>query len=462
MITPDSSEKIRISYKQIREMAKDGKCRIHFIGIGGVSMYSLARLTLAYGARVSGSDRENSSRLDSLRLLGAEVTLGHKKDNVFGADLIVYSHAISDQNPELLEGRALNLPIVQRAEYLGAIMHNYSTKIGVCGSHGKSTTVAMLDAIFSYAGRDPTTLSGADLPILEPYRIGGRDLLIYEACEYRDSFLRFSPDLALALNLELDHTDYFPDLDALKKSFTKALCRAKTAVISGDDPNLSKIKSELSSQVVTFGFSSGCDYKYEINSFLKGGFSFSLRRFGSLVDEFSLNIPGVYNLTNAAAAITTAMERGVDISDIKLGIESFQGIPRRLEYLGNYGRRPVYYDYAHHPTEISAALSALRSITDRAITLVFCPHTYTRTKSLFSELALSLSEADYPIITDIYAAREEPIEGVTSQILAESIGGRAVYCPDDEILNMINSRTAGIIVLMGAGDLSKIKNQLIK
>ena len=149
MITPDSSEKIRISYKQIREMAKDGKCRIHFIGIGGVSMYSLARLTLAYGARVSGSDRENSSRLDSLRLLGAEVTLGHKKDNVFGADLIVYSHAISDQNPELLEGRALNLPIVQRAEYLGAIMHNYSTKIGVCGSHGKSTTVAMLDAIFS-------------------------------------------------------------------------------------------------------------------------------------------------------------------------------------------------------------------------------------------------------------------------------------------------------------------------
>ena len=202
-------------------------------------MYSLARLTITLGAMVSGSDREDSARTRELELLGAGVSIGHNPDNIRGADLVVYSHAIDDDNPELLAARQADIPTLSRPEYLGALMQKYKRRIGVSGSHGKSTTVAMLDCIFSCAGCNPTTLSGSDLPIGEPMRIGGSGTLIYEACEYKDAFLSFSPWVAVGLNLELDHTDYFADLEAIKTSFAKAIGSAASfAVINGDDPNL--------------------------------------------------------------------------------------------------------------------------------------------------------------------------------------------------------------------------------
>lgn len=436
---------------------------VHFIGIGGVSMYSLARLTLKLGARVSGSDREDSDRLRELSLLGAEVHIGHSAEWVEGAELVVYSQAIDESNPERTEADRRGINLISRSEYLGMLMLNYSRRIGVSGSHGKSSTTALLDCIFSRAGTDPTTLSGAELPIGEPMRLGGRELLIYEACEYRDSFLDFSPTASVYLNLELDHTDYFENIDALKRSFSKSLKSvADFAVINGDDPNLAEIKESARCRIVTFGSGEHNDYRYSITSFEAVGYRFALYRFGNRIGEFSLGIPGSFNLSNATAAIVTAIESGVDIGIIRDAVASFSGIPRRLEHIGARFGRPVYYDYAHHPTEIEASINALRLLTGRPITVIFKPHTFSRTKALWREFISSLSMADSLVLCEIYPARERPIEGVTSEALARAIGSSARFCTDREIIEYIDLHTEGTIVLMGAGDLENIRKRILK
>ncbi len=441
-----------------------GACgRIHFIGIGGVSMYSLARLTLKLGVRVSGSDREDSDRLRELSLLGVLVHIGHSAEWVVGADLVVYSQAIDKGNSERMEADRRGINLISRSEYLGMLMLSYSRRIGVSGSHGKSSTTALLDSIFSRAGADPTTLSGAELPIGEPMRLGGRELLIYEACEYRDSFLDFSPTASVYLNLELDHTDYFENIDALKRSFAASLGGvSRLAVINGDDPNLAEIKDSARCRRVTFGSGEQNDYRYSITSFEEAGYRFALCRFGSGIGEFTLNIPGSFNVSNATAAIVTAIESGVDIEIIRDAVASFSGIPRRLEHIGTRFGRPVYYDYAHHPTEIEASINALRLHTRRPITVIFKPHTFSRTQALWRDFISSLSMADSLVLSEIYPAREEPIEGITSETLARAIGSSARFCTDGEIIEYIDLHTEGTIVLMGAGDLENIRKRILK
>jgi UDP-N-acetylmuramate--alanine ligase len=452
-----------LSYKEIADISYDRGKTVHFVGVGGVSMYSLAGLTADRGARVQGSDREDSPRLFSLRLSGAEVFIGHIGENVRGADLVVYSHAILPDNPELTEAKRLGIPTVSRAEYLGALMLGYKSRIGVSGSHGKSSTTAMLDLIFSYAGTSPTTLSGADLTIGGPLRLGSDGLMIYEACEYRDSFLRFCPTASIALNLELDHTDYFADLEELKHSFAKALGRAtEFALINGDDQNLKDIADKIKARVITFGASEGNTYRYMITSFKQVGFGFSVLRNGVKLGDFELNIPGVFNIANATAAIAVSLEYGIDVATVSEALALYRGIPRRLEYIGSRFNRPVFYDYAHHPTEIKASIDALKMQGNSPLTVIFKPHTYSRTRDLWDELCSSLSEADHVLLTDIYPAREEMIEGINSVRLAEEIGDKARYCRDDEILTQLDFYTSGAIVLMGAGDLEEIKRNILK
>ena len=452
----------KITYDEIIRISHSGH-KIHFVGIGGVSMYSLARLANNLGATVSGSDRDSSPRTDTLSSLGIEISIGHRAENVNGASLVVYSHAIGEDNPELTYAKAHNIPTVSRAEYLGAVMLKYRSRIGVSGSHGKSTTTAILDAIFSHAGAMPTTLSGADLPTGDPLRLGSSDLLIYESCVYRDSFLRFTPTVAIGLNLELDHTDYFPDIEALRNSFLRAFNRADDLVIlSGDDSNFKKIIPKILPKVITFGRSMGNTYRYDITGFCEGNFAFDLYKFENKIGSFALHLPGAFNLHNATAAIVTAIEMGIDIDKVCEAVSAFRGIPRRLELIGRAWGRDVYYDYAHHPTEIGASITALRGLNCGEITVVFKPHTYSRTKSLWSEMCSSLSLADYVVLTDIYAAREESIPGITSENLARDIGENAVYIKDIEAAEYIIKNTRGAIVLMGAGDLTEIKNQLIR
>ena len=425
-------------------------------------MYSLARLTLARGAAVSGSDREENNNVRQLMLLGCRVYIGHSPENARGADLVVYSQAISPDNPELVASRKTSIPTVSRADYLGALMLDYSTRIGVSGSHGKSTTVAMLDCIFTDCGESASVLSGADLTIGEPFRFASKGRLIYEACEYKDSFLSFSPTVAVGLNLELDHTDYFSDITQIKSSFTKALGRATDlAILSGDDQNLMDIRKDLPCRTLTFGRSDGCDYRYSIISYLDRGYLFSVFRQGSEIGRFVLNIPGEYNVHNATAAITVAIEQGISVEHIANAIASYGGIARRLQPIGRRFDREVFYDYAHHPTEIAAAINALKTHIRRPITVIFKPHTYSRTKSFWQELCASLSLADYVILLDIYPAREQPIEGVSSEKLAEEIGKSAIYSSDDELFKNLDLHTRGAIVLMGAGDFKDIKTRII-
>ncbi len=450
--------------KQLHALLKKTHLRIHFIGIGGVSMYGLACLAKSMGADVSGSDISSVDRIRELSMHGIPVFRDHRSENIGEAELVVYSHAISEDNPELGFARESGILTVSRAEYLGAIMLLYKTKIGVSGTHGKSTTTAMLGHIFEFAWAAPTVLSGSDLPSGEPMKIGGKDNLIYEACEYKNSFLSFSPSVAIALNLEFDHPDYFADLAELKTSFVKALARAtKFALISDDDENLKSITAQIKkkTKVVTFGTKPSADYSYFINSFTDTGYDFTVTHLGKK-HKFSLNILGTHNVTNAVAAIAAALELGFDADIIARAVESFSGIPRRLELVGNRHGRAIYYDYAHHPTEISASISTLKLALGDTLTVVFKPHTYTRTASLWEDFCSALSLADKVIITDIYPAREQPIDGVNSRRLAEDIGDIAEYASDTEVIDIIDAQhTRGAIVLMGAGELENVKYDVL-
>ena len=451
------------TYSAIRKICFDKSSTVHFIGIGGVSMCSLAMLTRHYGAGVSGSDREASERTRSLAESGIDLTIGHNTEKVKSADLVVYSHAIADNDPELVTAREMGIPVVSRAEYLGAAMLGYNCRIGVSGSHGKSTTTAMLALIFEYAGLNPTVMSGADLLGGLPYKIGDGHTMIYEACEYKDSFLHFLPTVTVGLNLELDHTDYFDGMDHLSASFVKALGRASSfSLINGDDYHLGSIINKIKCPTITFGANENNDYHYSITSFKKVGYAFSVFYKGERVGDFELNIPGAFNLYNATAAIVIAKERGISLNIIADAIKRYSGIKGRLEYIGERYGRPVYYDYAHHPTEIAASINALRQIYSEPITVVFKPHTFSRTASLWHEFCASLSLANYAVITDIYPAREEPIEGINSSRLAGDIGRYAMYCPAGDVADTVDLYTQGVVVLMGAGNFEKIKSSILK
>ncbi len=455
-------DKNKLTADEIRKLVNSPESVIHFIGIGGVSMYTLARLAARQGVKVTGSDRTPSSRTRDLSMRGISVKIGHDSSNVDGATLVVYSHAISDTNPELRYAKNLAIPCVSRPEFMGAMMLAFRSRIGVSGTHGKSTTVAMLDLIFSSALCEPTTLSGADLSIGSPIREGGEDLLLYEACEYRDSFLSFSPSVAVALNLEYDHPDYFEDIKALKASFRRAISRAtQFAVVNLDDENLSEIIPEIKSRVVTFGQSERAEYRYLITGFFDTGFEFMVYHNKMAIEKFRLNIPGVHNVSNAAAAIVTALEYGIDATTVAGAISSYRSISARLELVGSRHGRPVYLDYAHHPKEIQATINTLKLLCRDMLTVVFKPHTYSRTAALWEDFSASLSLADHIILTDIYPAREQPIKDINSRRLAQDIGDRAIFSPDYEVAYCVDNYTSGAIVIMGAGDMEGIKKDIL-
>lgn len=453
----------RVSYTAIRELVSGKNSRVHFVGIGGVSMYGLARLSLSLGMLVSGSDREESENTKRLTELGVRINIGHDGNAVRGADLVVYSHAISDTNPERMSALSLGIPTVTRAEYMGALMESYKTRIGVSGSHGKSTTVAILHSIFKAALTEPTVISGAKLEGEDSVALGSRGVMIYEACEYRDSFLAFRPTVALATNLELDHTDYFKNIEDIAESFVKALSLASGfAVINSDDEWLSGIRERITARVITYGSGERADYRYLISSFGERGFDFSLSKFGTEIDTFTLNIPGTFNVANAVGAIVVALEFGIDTDIIKRAVASFSGIPRRLELIGGRRGRPIFYDYAHHPTEIAATVNTVRLMTGGEVTVVFKPHTYSRTKSLWEDFRLALSLADRIILTDIYPARETPIAGVSAERLADEIGPSAEFCHDGDVARLLDATGRGAVILMGAGNMENIKTDVLK
>lgn len=422
-------------------------------------MCSLFCLSRYFGIRVCGSDRKESELIRALIDSGADIFIGERESLPEKVELVVYSHAIAKEHPERVLARKKNIPEITRAEYLGALMLCYDSRIGVSGSHGKSTVTAMLTKIFTDAGLAPTALSGAALHSSTlPFSIGSLDYLIYEACEYKDSFLSFSPTLSVFLNMELDHTDYFKDEKALAASFLKAMRRSEKIVVNRDSEPLYAIAKSSGVRLVSYGEGEGADYRYEVISQEPKNMRFSLFYREKKLGEVGLRMLGGFNIGNSVAAIAAAMESGVEFAVAAKSLGGFFGIERRLEPIGEYRGRAVYYDYAHHPTEIKASIKAVKSLSKKGVTVIFRPHTYSRTAGLWQDFVAALCEAETAILLDIDAVREKEISGVSSEKLASEIG--AYYLKDMRKIDSLLQSSQGDIILMGAADLSEIKKYL--
>ena len=439
---------------RIKEIiAKEG-ARVHFIGAGGVGMYSLLRLSEERGCAVSGSSAEPTPLSELLCANGKSIKTGHCAQNVLGADIAVYTLAVGDDNPEIMCAEQNSIPTVSRAEYLGAIMEEYGERIGVSGTHGKSTTTAMLDAIFRLAKKEPTTAMGAIIPgESEPVRIGGKSFFIYEGCEYKDSFLHFSPTAAVLTNLELEHTDYFKDIESLKSSFLLAIKGARVVVINGDDENLRSLLPRISQKCVSFGARNSSDYRVIITEAKNGLYSFKIRH--ACVDRacISLKIPGKFNVMNAAAAAVLSLELGISQAVVENALSSFLGVERRLQYLGKYRRASVYYDYAHHPTEIENTIRAVKEMHGGRLAVVFKPHTYSRTEAFMNEFVSALSLAELSLICDVSAIREENTHGISSRSIVSKLGVLAEYISDEGSVSNFIDDSFEAVIIMGAANL---------
>lgn len=439
--------------------------KIHFIGIGGISMSSLAMIAKGKGYEVSGSDQKESALTRGLIAAGIEVTYAHRAENVIGADLVVYTAAVHADNPELCEAEARAIPCVTRAAYLGYLMSDYTVRIGVAGTHGKSTVTSMLTEIYLAASLDPTVVSGAELSSIGgAYRVGGRDNFLFEACEYCDSFLSFSPTTTVVTNLEYDHADYFKDMEQLRASFRTYVGYGAVAVLNGDDPEARALREGYRGKAVTFGVERDSDYRAEEITYERGCASFTLLCRGEALGRVTLSVPGYHNVCNALAAAAAALENGVSATAVLEGLRAFGGAKRRFEYVG---RTPsgaeVYNDYAHHPSELRATLRAAKAFGKRVIA-VFQPHTYSRTASLFDDFVAAFADADRTVFAEIYAARETDTLGMSSSLLAEKTPG-AIYLPSfDAIAAHLKETTAenDLILLLGAGDIVALGPRLLK
>ncbi|MBQ9980330.1 MAG: UDP-N-acetylmuramate--L-alanine ligase [Oscillospiraceae bacterium] len=438
--------------------------KVHMVGIGGVSMCALAEELCDKGLIVSGSDMQNGPAVEMLRSKGVEVKIGHAGENIGEAEFLICTAAVHDDNPEIIAAKERMLPIFGRAEAWGEIMANYKNAICVAGTHGKTTTTSMCTHIAMKAGSDPTVMIGGYLPLLgSGHRTGKGDTIIMESCEYCNSFLHFSPTVAVICNIEADHLDFFKDLEDIKSSFRRfAALVPKTrgaVVVNMDDKNAMDAVSGLDRNIVTFGFNPDadiCGRNYD-------GESFDIWREGRFFCHVKLSVRGAYNASNALAAAAACIMTGAEPADIEEGLAEFGGAGRRFEHKGVYNGAQVYDDYAHHPGEVTSLLNMARELKAKRVVCVFQPHTYTRTKALFDEFVRALSLADETVLAEIYAAREKNTVGISSADLAEKIPDAKYFPTFGEITEYLR-RTAGpgdIIITVGAGDIFKVGESLL-
>ena len=444
----------------ITSILKDVNTRVHFIGILGAGMYPLARLLRARGYFVSGSD--DKAKCEYYKD-DYGIAIGRPRDSI-ECDIAIYSLAIDESNTEIRHLRALGIPLVSRAQLLGAVMSAFKTRISVSGSHGKSTTTAAIDHILCASDTQHTTVSGAALSCSESLFDGGGEIFVAEACEYKDSFLRLCPSHQIITSVELDHTDYFSGPDMLKESFIKSVSDVDVALINVDDQGAREIYTALRSsggqrRIYTYGKSDAADYR-----FYPVGHCGEITHFSVVSRErtFSLrtDLMGEFNLYNLTAATAMADIIGIDQGQIEEAVATFHAIDRRLTLLSSVDGTKIYYDYAHHPTEIGATIFALKERYG-TVTVIFRPHTYSRTKSLWNDFIAEFSKAEFTIVLDIYPAREEYIDGVDAEKLASEIPG-GIYTAECDAARIALSHHTGAVVLMGAGDVESIKQELIE
>jgi UDP-N-acetylmuramate--alanine ligase len=452
------------------------KTHIHCVGIGGIGLSAIAEILLSRGFTVSGSEMKESEITDRLIGNGATVYLGHRAKNIKGADLIVYSAAVSPENPELALAGETGVPLATRAEVLGALMADYENSVAIAGTHGKTTTTSMISLILKDSGRAPTILVGGNLSeIGGNVEVGGGGYFVTEACEYMDSFLSLSPKYAVILNIDSDHLDYFMDIDHIARSFDSFanLTPQNGAVVAYDaNPFVNSILKNLKRRVITFGFHAHCSYVAADIAFNQAGMpGFSILHDGGALCNIQLAIPGEHNIANALAAFACCHDMGVDAKDIRRTLENFEGTQRRFDLLGETenGVR-VVDDYAHHPAEIMATLKAAENIPHKELWCLFQPHTYTRTIALFNEFVEAFDSADKLVMAEIYAAREKNIHKISSRELIAEIKNRrpqkdAWYLADfDEIAAFVRetAKPGDLVITMGAGDICKVGEMILE
>ena len=442
--------------------------RGYLIGIGGVSMAPLAEVLHGEGIFISGSDMSRSEKVVELENKGIRVNIGHHAENITpDIDFIVRTAAVRDDNPEICAAHALGIPVFERTQAWGTIMKAYRTALCISGTHGKTTTTSMCTHILMAAEKDPTVMIGGTLPLLQAgHRVGGGDTIVLESCEYYDSFLSFFPTIAVILDIEADHLDYFKDLDAVKASFRRfaELVPADGWVIANaDDANTMDTLAGIDRQVMTFGLGEGADVR-AVNIVTSGAQTeFDVMHGGKLFAHLELRVPGVHNVMNALAAAAAAIVIGISPTAVKYGLAGFSGANRRFEFKGKYNGADVYDDYAHHPGELKALLDAVEPLGYKRTIVVFQPHTYSRTQALFSDFVEQLKRPDLTYLAEIYAARETNTLGISSEDLAKQIPN-SLFFPSFEELEKALAWTimpGDLVLTFGAGDVYKIGESLV-
>ncbi|ADZ22266.1 UDP-N-acetylmuramate--L-alanine ligase [Clostridium acetobutylicum EA 2018] len=448
------------------DLKNDISKKIHFIGIGGVSMSGLAEILLERGFKVSGSDMNGSPMIDKLKEHGAEIYLGHNEKNINNVDIVVYTAAIPEDNPELIYARKNNISLMTRAEFLGSLMKGHKYNIAISGTHGKTTTTSMVSHIALTEDVDPTILVGGNLDIINGNVLAGKsDYFITEACEYKASFLEFYPYIGVILNIDADHLDYYKNIDDIENTFAKfvnLIPKEGYLIANADDKRVARVASNATCNVVSFGIDNG-DIRAKNISFNESGFSsFDVYKSSELLFNIKLNVPGKHNILNALSAIASALTLKISHKSIIDGLKSFKGTHRRFEIKGVKNGITVIDDYAHHPTEIKATLDAAKNYPHNKIYCVFQPHTYSRTLSLFDDFSNSFSGVDELVLADIYAAREKDTGVVSSLKLSEAINKNGVKSSNlhsfEDIVNYFKSKLndGDILLTVGAGDVFKI------
>lgn len=445
--------------------------RIHFVGIGGIGMSGIAEVLLNMGYEISGSDIGQSSTVKRLRDLGTEIAIGHSAENVEGSGVVVISSAIRPDNPEVTRAKEINIPVIPRAEMLAELMRlRYG--IAVAGSHGKTTTTSMVAAVLSYGKLDPTIVVGGKVKSMGTNaRLGRGDFMVVEADESDGSFLRLSPVISVLTNIDEEHMDYYKDMAELEGAFATFINKIPfygLSVLCVDCPRVKALSKDFKKRIITYGFDK--DAELRALDVTVSGFEtkFQVILNDSPLGSVVLNVPGRHNAQNALAAIAIGMELGMSFEDVSHGLTEFRGIDRRLQIKGGGRGVTVIDDYAHHPSEIEVTLSAIKESHSGRVVVVFQPHRYSRTKLLFEEFAKVLSQADMLYIMDIYPAGEDPIEGITSQKLYESVKEKGLsnitYLHGDNMVSTVvdNLSPDDLVLTLGAGNVWAFGEKIVE
>lgn len=455
-----------MAINNIHEYIQPGR-RAHLVGIGGVSMAPLAEVLFGMGMRITGSDMNESAVVEHLRSLGIPIHIGHEAANLGDAELLIRTAAVHDSNPEIAAARAAGIPVFERAQAWGALMRGYENALCISGTHGKTTTTSMCTHIIMAAHLDPTVMIGGTLPLLGAgHRVGRGSTIILESCEYCNSFLSFFPAVAVILNIEADHLDFFRDLADVEHSFrtfAELVPENGLVVANREDANTMHTLEGLKRPMLTFGLEEGDVHAANL-TWNRGLPSFDVVCRGETFAHVSLRVPGLHNVKNALAAAAACSALHIPARAVEEGLAAFRGAGRRFEHKGSFRGAEVYDDYAHHPGELKALLSTAKQLGYQRVICAFQPHTYTRTKALFDDFVEVLKEPDLTLLAEIYAAREDNTVGISSKDLAARIPGALYFETLDALTGYLRelARPGDLILTVGAGNIYTVGEELVK